>query len=121
MDLIKYDLPEYTPGICFIICPLLETNEKGKWSISSRLIKHFCIDDFESGNFNCAEEVDSNNLHVMPEFSLYSEKENRHKIQGQVLDLLNRFKEKNSEILNKRIKAIIMGIQPTQLIYYNGK
>lgn len=120
--LIEYDLPKNIPGIWVTISSPLLTGEKGKWSINSKLMKYFYIDDFENGNLDFVDIIDFNNLRYLPVFSFYSEKEKEIDIQIQTIGLFNRFKENNKDIINTRINAIIIGINKmTQLIHYNGK
>ncbi len=120
--IIKYDLPEHIPGIWFTISPPLLTGEKEKWSISSRLMKYFYIDDFENGEFNYIDIIDLNNLRCIPNFSFHSEKKREIDVQLQFLELFDSFREKNRNLLNEKINAIVIGLdKTTQLIHYNGK
>lgn len=121
--IIKYDLPKHIPGIWFIIGSPLLTGEKEKWSINSRLMKHFCIDEFENSGLDYyRNNIDFNNLRDIPVFSFYTEKEREIDVQSQIAELFDKYKEKNNDIFKTRINAIIIGIdKTTKLIHYNNK
>lgn len=61
-----------------------------------------------------------NNYYLYKPF--HSEKKREIDVQLQFLELFDRFREKNRNLLNEKINAIVIGLdKTTQLIHYNGK
>lgn len=111
-NIIKYNLPHETNSL-WILC--IEDNDI--WKIQPFIINNFTMYEFENNLCDFSELVQLNHTYDIPPME-YNKNISNIKNHIEISEMFYKYFDENNDKLNK-IKAIILNIDPTQLIYFD--